>query len=248
MAACGRVSFDPTSDGGSGDGPIDARIDAAPMLIDAPASVCGGQRVCDGFEGGALNARWNLDVSRGSVAIDPSRSYRGASSLYVQTDQITTSTIYPRASVQSYDGLPVTGTVYVRVFIYLPTPLMNTFDQFVNFSNAGGQGVSMGTRNGKVVNNDYSASVFNESATAFPFDRWACLQMTIPSDTAGTLRVFVDGTEVSDVAISTGPPPHPRPTHLYLGIDWPNTYTSLPPSEAWFDELLIDDAPLTCAQ
>ena len=45
--------------------------------------------------------------------------------------------------------------------------------------------------------------------------------------------------------IPTGAAPHPAPSHVYLGIDWPNTYTTLPPSEAWFDEILFDKAGTT---
>jgi hypothetical protein len=249
VAACGRVGFTPSIDGASS-GDV-ATEGVADVSTDAnPPSLCGGGvgRVCDGFEGPGLDPRWMLDVDQGSATIVTTKAYRGTSSLFVQTDQITTPTQFPRASVRSYDGLPVTGTVYVRVFIFLPTPAMMTFDQFVNFSNASGQGVSMGIRNGKIVNNDYSATQFRESATAFPLDRWACLQMTIPSDTTGTIREYIDGVEITDAAIATGGTPHPRPTHLYLGIDWPNMYTTLPPSSAWFDELLIDDAPLTCTK
>ncbi len=245
VAACGRVGFAPSVDGASaGDGPADISVEAnTPSLCGA-----GVGRVCDGFEGSALDARWQFDNEQGTATIVTTKAYRGTSSLYVQTDQITTPTLYPRALVQSYDGLPVTGTVHVRVFIFLPTPAAMNFDQLVNFSDGSGQGVSLGIRNGKVVNNDYSSVQFRESSINFPINRWACLQMTIPSDTTGTIRVYVDGAEIPDAAIATGATPHPRPTHLYLGIDWPNMYSSLPPSEAWFDELLIDSAPTTCAQ
>lgn len=247
VAACGRVGFDPS---------IDALVvpadEAGDISVDAanPPSLCGvgAGRVCDGFEGAAFHPRWMYDLEQGTATLVTTKAYRGASSLFVQTDMITTPTLYPRASLLTYDGLPLTGAVYVRVYIFLPTPAIMNFDQFVNFANGGGQGVSMGIRNGKVVNNDYSAVQFRESATDFPLDRWACLQMTIPSDTTGTIRVYVDGVEITDAAIPTGATPHPRPSHLYLGIDWPSMYSSLPPSEAWFDELLIDSAPITCAQ
>lgn len=243
--ACGRVAFDRTPDAAPGDG-----TDAPMMTTDAPPSLCAGlgaTLVCDGFEGTSIDPRWQLDVEQGQVTLSTVRAYRGGSSLHSHTDQITTMTDAPRASLISYQGLPVTGVVYARVFVYFPAPVVLNFVQFLNFADAGGQGVSYGSRNLKVVDNDYSSTTFRESATAFPFDRWACLQMSIPSDTTGTIRLYVDGIEITDAAIATGPIAHPRPSHVYLGIDWPNTYTQLSPSEAWFDELLISDAPISCA-
>lgn len=238
---CGRVAFDGAPDG-STDGPM--------MTTDAPPSLCaiGVGLVCDGFEGAAFDPRWQLDVEQGTVTVSTARAYRGGRSLHAQTDAITTMTTFPRASLLSYDALPFTGTLYARVYMYVPAPASTNFLQLLNFADAAGDGVSIGMRNGVVVNNDYSTTQYRESATAFPVDRWACLQMTIPSDTTGTIRIGVDGVDLADAAISTGATMHPRPSHVYLGIDWPDTYTSLPPSEAWFDELLFDSAPITCAQ
>ncbi|MBL9014057.1 MAG: hypothetical protein JNL83_07765 [Myxococcales bacterium] len=246
--ACGRVAFDAARDAAPDDGGPDA--DAPMMTIDAPPSLCGtaGGLVCDGFEGTVLDPRWQLDLEQGTVALSTVRAYRGGSSIRAQTDPITTMTTYPRALLLAYDGLPITGTLHARVFVYLPTPASTMFDQLFNFADGSGQGVSMGIRDGVVVNNDYSSTQYRESATAFPLNRWTCLQMEIPADTTGTIRIFIDGTELADAAIATGATPHPRPTHLYLGIDWPSIVTSLPPSEAWFDELLFDSSPITCAQ
>jgi hypothetical protein len=250
--ACGRVAFDHTTrDAGDGPGTDGPGADAdAPMMIDAPPSLCGtaGGLVCDGFEGTTLDPQWQISTRQGTVGLSTVKAYRGGSSLHSRTNQITMMITDPGAVVRRFDGLPITGVVYARVFVYFVAPPSMTFVQFMNFADGSGQGVSAGTRDGNVVNNDYSSTQFLESATAFPFDRWACVQMTIPSDTTGTIRIAIDGAEIPDVAIATGATPHPQPTHVYIGLDWPNTYTSLAPTEAWFDELLIDSSPITCAQ
>ncbi len=240
-AACGRLGFDPTGDGGASDGMTDAFV----------VSLCpgdgSGARVCDGFESPSLASRWLYDTEQGTATASTVRAYRGNSSLYTQTDQITKPTLYPRASLQTYDGLPVIGSINLRVFVYLTAPTVSNFVQLINFANEAGVGISMGVRNGKVVNNDYTDMIYAESTTVFPTDRWVCVVFKVPSDTTDTVRIYLDDIEVTDVALMkiTAQPP---PTHLYLGLDWPNMYTNLPPSSAWFDELIIDDVSTNCAQ
>lgn len=134
------------------------------------------------------------------------------------------------------------------MFVYLPAPASPNFIQMINFANDVGLGMSTGVRNGMVVNNDYTEGNFVESTTvAFPTDRWVCVEYKVPSNTTDSLRVVLDGVEVTDVVL-TKSAVQPQPTHVYVGVNWPNMYTSLPPSSAWFDELLIDDVSTSCAQ
>jgi hypothetical protein len=80
-----------------------------------------------------------------------------------------------------------------------------------------------------------------------PVDRWVCVEAQIPSNATGTTRVFIDGVQVTDVAIGK-PSPQPPPNHIYFGLDWINNATTLSPARAWFDEVIVDDQPTTCAQ
>ncbi len=242
VTACGRLEFDPTGDASVSDGATDATIDAL-VASTCPPTV----RVCDGFENAALDPRWLFDNEQGTATVNTMRAYRGTSSLYVQTDEITTPTLYPRASLQTYDGLPFSGTIDLRVFVYLTAPTVPNFVQLINFANGAGVGMSMGVRNGKVVNNDYTDMNYAESTTVFPTDRWVCVEFKVPSNTTDSVRIFLDGVEVLDAAL-TKATPQPQPTHVYVGLDWPNMYTNLPPSTAWFDELIIDDISTSCAQ
>jgi len=239
--ACGRVGFGAVIGDGNAlpdDAPIADTPDDMVIPDDAkPASLCAAAPVnmCDGFETTNLDSRWMLDVSMGSVTVDTARSYRGLSS--------------PRGSMRSYEGLPVpSSTIYVRVFAYIPSTFPQRFVQWINTSNDSGLGSSTGMQNNDVVNNDYTItpSTFVVSPTTqFPRDRWVCVTYEIPVGTA-PLRVFLDGTEVSDVRI-TPTAAHPAPNHVYVGLDFPQTFSNQAAADAWFDEIMVDDMPITCA-
>jgi len=224
-------------------------------VTDAPgdgvlASTCGtaGVLACDGFEG-SIDPMWTLDTSAGTITVDTARAYRGTSSAHVHINQITSATTNPRAELLGPAGLPITGTLYFRVWMYVASPLDSTayLNQMLNASDVPGNGISMGSRHGVVTNNDYTGGGYAESATAFPLDRWTCLQFQMPSGTQGTSRVFVDGTEVTDIALAT-PGTQPVPTHVYIGLEWVGNPSSMPAADAWVDEVIVDSQPTTCAQ
>lgn len=251
VVGCGRLGFDaqtrvadaPLSDTSGTDG-----IDPDALV----ASRCPKTTtlVCDGFEGNALDPRWQLDVNLGTVATSATRAYRGAGSVHVHMDAITAAVTNPRALLQTSQRLNATvvGTVYARVWAYFASPHHPAFfDQIVNFANTAGNGISMGARNGAIASNDYTAIQFAESTTtSLPLDRWTCLQLEIPAGTSGTTKVSIDGVEVVDVRL-TKATVQPSPDHVYIGIEWVGTVSNVPAANAWIDEVVIDSAPTTCA-
>ena len=251
LAGCGRLQFDSRGDASAIDSPHDSPRADTPA-DDAIASTCGAfaSRACDGFEAGSIDPMWMLDTSVGTITIDTTRAYRGTASIHVHIDPITSATTNPRATLRGPAGLgtTVTGIIYFRVWIYVASPLgTNLFNQIINAANSAGQGISMGTRNGVVANNDYTDVTYAESATGFPRDRWACLQFEMPSNTTGTTRGFLDGVELTDIALvkSTAQPP---PDHVYLGLEWVGTPAAEPAADAWLDEIIVSTTPTTCAQ
>jgi hypothetical protein len=251
VAGCGRLQFDTRDDASRGDGTVDTRpFDATGDGVAATTCAATTNRVCDGFEAGSFDPMWTLDTDRGTITIDNTRAYRGSSSVHVRIDPITSAVTNPRATLLGPAGLQttVTGIIYFRVWMYIASPLtQNPFNQMINAADQNGQGISMGARNGVLAANDYTDGSYAESATAVPLDRWACLQLEIPSNTTGTTRIFLDGIELTDAALpkSTAQPP---PDHVYLGLEWVGTLSSQPTADAWMDEIVIDTQPTTCAQ
>ncbi len=214
----------------------------------APVPCTAGLILCDSFEPGV--GPWNRGTVNGTIDADTSRAHRGASSIHAHTNAIPSTTVTnPSAILASSQGLPVTGTVHARVWFYIQSPhASGEFDQLINLVDLDGNGISLGTRNGMMTANDYTDIEYAESATTpLPLDRWACLQLSIPSGTTGVTRIYVDGAEVTDVALpktSAQPPPE----RIEIGVQWVATVTSWPATDVWFDDVIVDDEPITCAQ
>jgi hypothetical protein len=245
IAGCGRFGFDArvsTSDGAT-DTPRDTSTDTA---SDGPA-VCGGL-YCDDFESASLDPRWMPDVFHGSAGVDSTRAHSGTQSLLLHTNTIGVSTTNPRATLISYDALPVTGTLYFRAWIYKASPRpTGFFDQTINFADAAGDGISTGAKDGMMANNDYTVpQTYQQSATTMePADAWTCWIFQMPSGTTGPTRVLLGGTEVTDAKIDVTST-QPAPDHLYLGTEWVGSPTSLGASDVWIDDVELATQPIGC--
>jgi hypothetical protein len=247
-AGCGRVGFDARMQ--AGDAPAsDVASDVAGDGLAASTCPLLNVKLCDGFDDTTVNARWMVRENKGQITIDPTRAYRGTSSLHAHLNAALATDGNLYADVLSTQGMPFTGIAHVRAWSYFASPFPpQTYNQLLNFSTTGGQGIAVGTRDGFITSNDYTDSMQAVSATdAFPLDRWVCLELQIPSGLTGMTRVFVDGVEVSDVQLPK-PSPQPAPDQIYIGLVWLNNTSVLPAIDAWFDEVVVDDAPTSCPQ
>jgi hypothetical protein len=213
-----------------------------------PSTTCGtvGVKLCDPFE--TLGSRWASTTNAGcSVAIDPGRSYRGGTSAHFHCNTLSAAAAETSVTILSMDQLPVSGTLYARVWGYLGAGFPASMNQMINFSNAAGDGMSYSMEQGHPVNDDYtSPKQFSTSTmTTIPTGRWVCFQIQIDqSASSGAVKLFLDGADVTDVDFTAAATP--SLTQLYLGLDWFNTPASFPASDLWLDELILDDKPVTC--
>jgi hypothetical protein len=251
LGGCGRIAFDPLGGGGDANGgDANGGGDSGAADTMAPVQCVAGMIVCDSFEQGLTTVGWNRSTLNGTMDVDTTRAHRGTTSIYAHTNPIPSpSANSPSAIVSSGQGLPITGTLHARAWIYVASPHpTGEFDQVINFADVAGDGISVGARNGVIAANDYTDVAYAESGTAqLPLDRWACLQLSIPSGTAGTTRVYLDGAEVTDVALSKSTT-QPAPTRIEVGVQWVATVTDWPATDVWFDDVIVDDQPITCAQ
>lgn len=218
-------------------------------LARAP-STCSGQTgsviLCDGFEKPLLLSGWGASGSNGTPSIDTSRAYRGASSLHAHIDGAPVNA-GPLALLHRSDIFPITGTIYARVWVYFTSGLPANFEQFLNFADNVSTGYSIATDLSKVALNDYTTGgVFQRSTTAMPLDRWVCVQFDVQqSNPAGAMHVSVDGQLLADLPQSSNTT---AAANLSVGLDFYGNSAAIPQYDAWFDELIIDNKPTTCAQ
>jgi hypothetical protein len=229
--------------------------DLAGVDLGVTPSLCSSVSVmmCDGFEGASIDGRWTQNMLKGGFSIDTTRAYRGASSLHVHTDQITSSTFDPGATLrtsQNFNTL-TPGTIYVRAFAFLQAPFPSSFNQLLNFATNGGEGAALATAmgSGHIAINDYAGTpIWNESTTGMTLatGRWLCLQFGLPIGMSGTATVSVDGNHIdTDLVIPT---PQPIPDHIYCGLDFSQTVTSQGAADLWLDEIIVDNKPTSCSE
>jgi uncharacterized protein YjbI with pentapeptide repeats len=220
-----------------------------------PASTCGGLsvKVCEGFDGPLNLTRWTDDSSLGSVAIDSSRAFRGASSLHVHTNASATAGSEPQGLLHTTDGFPIATTIYLRAWVYMLSSNPTPFGQVLILPNAAGSaGVVYAAKDHHPLLNDFSAGPETESAAfTIPTDRWVCLRIEVSQTAAtGTIKLFVGDetseSEVSDVT-ATGANT-PAVTRMYLGLDFYGNPANIAAADMWLDEVILDDKPVTCAE
>jgi hypothetical protein len=227
--------------------------DLAGLLLDlasgdlavGPSKCTGSMAIlCEPFESALLLNGWSMSTTNGSITVDSTRPFRGASSLH-STIQASAAHTSPHADAHEMKSFPVLGVLYARVWAYYPSPLSPQFQQFLNFTDAGTTGISVATDSGKVTLDDYAGAVYQSSATKLPLDRWTCIQFQMSQGSpAGSVEVSVDGallTDLPQTAIAT-----PTAVNLILGVDFDANNAAVSAYEAWFDELIIDNKPINC--
>jgi hypothetical protein len=254
----GGCSLFPSLDGWSGMDAAAAPPDASVVgEADAPASPAPSRctattgLLCDSFESGAPDPRWAPDVdAHGSLAVDPSRAYRGTHSLHVHTDAIGPGQASLTSRLEETTTFPVTSTLFVRAFVFLSgsPPENSSLHLFDMSGEKTSGGVEFGPSGEWVWINDFflPGSSARSTSTKFPLNRWVCLEAQVDqSSSRGTARVLLDGTEITDARLSAATL---APLgHLAIGIDFYEP-PALPAYDAWFDEVLVAAEPTTCDQ
>ena len=244
---------------GAGDGGVDLAVpdDLAGVTLDLAGtpdlgggpSKCSGSTalLCENFETPlALSTNgWQQNATTGSSAtVDGTRAYRGAASLKSHI-AAAASGAGPFATISTIKPFPIIGALYARVWVYFSPSLPASFEQFLNFTDAGSTGLSVATDTGFVTLDDYAgAQLYVQSTTKLPIDRWACIQLTLSQgSTTGAIQVSLDGKTIPELAVAG---PTPTAVKVYLGVDFNNNMVAIPAYDAWFDELVIDNKPIAC--
>ncbi|MCU1279889.1 MAG: hypothetical protein JWM53_3435 [bacterium] len=200
--------------------------------------------LCESFESLLLLSGWNQSSHNAIVSVDSTRAFRGKSSLRssIQASAVNTS---PYATVSETKSFPAVGALYVRVWAYFPSPLPAPFEQFLNFTDSGTGGLSIGTDTGAMILNDYSGGVFQASTTKMPLDRWVCVQFDMSQGAlTGFIHMTVDGQLLADLP-QTGSTP--TAVNMILGVDFNANSGPVPAYDAWFDEIIVDNKPIACS-
>jgi hypothetical protein len=227
-------------------------VDLAGVDLVGNPSLCAGLNVllCDGFEGALNTTRWIDASSNGSATVDTTRAYRGASSLHLHTNLTATAGARVGGSLNTYQGLPLNGTIYLRMYMFVPSTTPTGFEDFIDFTNdSGSGGVSWSMQNGNWLLNAWNAGPFQQSATMVPLDQWFCVQLQLAQNGAATgpVSFAVNNSTVSDLSLNATLP-NPQPNKFFVGQMWEGNPANLPASDLWIDEIILDNKPISCSE
>lgn len=205
-----------------------------------------GVALCDGFEGGVLAAAWARAVDTGTLAADGTRPYRGGGSLHARSAPTGGGELVRQdLSARVVAG----GDFYARAYVYLPSPLPPTDFRLMAVQEGqmpfAGPGLFVSPEGKLEVQYPSAATV--RSQTDAPVDRWWCLEWQLKDGAPGLSRVWLDGAELADLK-STAPTQAATPLvnqHVGLVI---YTAPALPAHDWFFDEVILDGAPIGCTK
>lgn len=236
-SGCGRLGFETERATDGDDGGIDAS--------DGPSGICAGADLCDGFEAGLDAGTWS---SVGAVVLDQSRAHRGSASVRVTTpalnpNQNAYSTIYESKT------LGPGGTFWVRGWYWLSAlPAGANGMELVVAGQLGGSGDFVFVFNDGTHLYSQFAELSQITTDLVPVGQWFCVIMkVVPSPTTGTLEVTGDLSPLTLANVATDGTPPLDYIGLGIGFASNNLPTQQPSLDLWIDDVLIDRAPVTCA-
>jgi hypothetical protein len=240
LVGCGRLGFSPGElDGAVGDGTSDG-------------DACTRQ-LCDGFESPTLAPIWDTTgAAPGSVTIDTSVAHTGASSVRFSIASLPAPNTGQRSYITEYTTLALgSPTVHVRAFVRLSA------------LPAAGNNAEMMIATEHVSDNENSIFLMAASTTLYnqwsdssssngtpaPTNTWFCVlwRVTRATTMTGSMEMGGDIPPRTMMNIQTE---GPTLTSLTFGL---TLFAMLQPTpqpafDMWLDDLLIDDAPLTCSE
>lgn len=215
----------------------------------------GGWLLCDGFESGAISAtRWgqNTTASIGTIAVDNARAFRGTYSVKLGADMKGDMESYFESNLAENVTFPNDPT-YVRLWMYYPStfPLISTAIVKIRQGSDPYGGWFLGLKDRSFWTGSFYFQGPGErvSATTMPFDRWTCIEVMLDNGSpdagvGGAARVWIDGTELTDVASPTLYSAAPFGT-LYVGLEGVAP-PGLQPFGYWVDEIAVDNKRIGC--
>ena len=243
LAGCGRFGFgDERADGALGDGAGDiATSDASPAC--SPTF-----DLCDGFEGTSIDTTtWLIDPM---TTLDSTRAHRGKSSVHVHTPAFPAST-NSYISIGETKTLAGPTTFWVRGWFWLAAlPAAGNGMELITAerSGSGGDFVFVFSASTHIYTQFGDASW--QGPAPVPVGSWFCLVFKVvrSTTTTGALELSGDVPMLSLPNVITDSATTPIDIiTLGMGFATGNTPSPQPALDLWIDDVIVDDAPLTCA-
>jgi hypothetical protein len=261
LALNGTGGDGPGDAAGAPDAGLGATVPEASPAHDAGAAVgeagadslcaTAGMLFCDGFENGS--GAWTVGTTRGTVAIDSSRAFRGAHSLHAQTDAVTDNSQPMLGAGYGHVFTPAPPfPLFVRMFVYMPAPVPPSVGAFVNVLQSippyAGMQLNVRPPGGYLGGTGYNGldSDWSAANDVVPADAWTCVETEIDGPPSNIVHVFVSDVELT--AMREGLPVNVPPLGLLqVGLAY-YAANAQPAADLWIDEVAVDGTRVGCSR
>jgi hypothetical protein len=242
LAGCGRLGFEDQPGGGDA-----AVVDGSSATGDAGLTCLPSYSVCDDFEAPVVNTEtWQVDSM---IAIDTARAHRGASSLHVHMPAFDVGQGNYQF-IADAKTVMTASTFWVRGWFWLSAlPAGTNGLELITAELPGAAGDYVFVRSNRTTVYSQFNDTSNSSAVTAPVNNWFCVLFKVVRSTASTGSLEMSG-DVPTVTLpnvrTDGAPPMDR-INLGIGFSSTNVTSAQPAMDLWIDDVIIDDAALTCA-
>lgn len=255
LSACGRLSFAPFADDAAMSPPDDATggdalADAMSSTDGSMQATCGPQlALCDLFEGTAINGnRWTSQG--GTVRIDDVVAHRGQRSIRFDMPALQANTQF--GSFLGHSSALVSGAsqLWVRAWLRMSAlPVSTNALELLTIAQTSGLGNFVFARSNEMELYVQYTTDSDEGGVPPPVNTWFCVvwHVVLAADNTGSLAFTSDVLPAMSVTNTTtqGTPANDL---FSIGAFFAanNVDVAQPAFSVWFDDVIVDDAPVTC--
>lgn len=253
LAGCGRFGFGTLGAGDSqigdvGTGSDAIRDTAGDVSGDAAPACLASYELCDGFETDLNTQIW---TAQAGVTVDGTVAHRGTRSVHAHIDATASGTqVY--AMLYQTKTLPLGDQiVYVRAYFRLSAlPATNNHMEAITvIQSGGGAGDYLFVQpDALYVYSQFSLAVMN-NGTLPPVGSWFCALWTLDRSTTSSGSITLAGDEPGTSLTATQTDGVPSVDEMAFGIGFSanNVKTAQPALDVWVDDIIVSNAPVTCA-
>jgi len=201
--------------------------------------------ICEGFESSEIVPPvWDVTQNYATVRVVSDMHHRGERALHVST--LSTDQRI-QGQIQRREDLTIGPEYYARAWVYVGAPVPTESVRMLSFNSMStSEPIAAGANEGFLWIYNDAGGMNHPTADGLPVDRWFCLELHIREAVSGAIDLSLDGQppkHVDDDTMPAGDVPFNRVT---VGLSLLALTASIPSIDAWFDEIVIDDAPIGC--
>ncbi|MCU1282963.1 MAG: hypothetical protein JWM53_6509 [bacterium] len=222
-----------------------------PADLGLAASRCAtaGVPFCDGFETASLNSHWPGVVAvNGSASVDPTRAYRGASSLHLHQNALAANATSD-VEINETQSFPATH-LWIRAFVFVPNVFASDdadivfIEQNVNPY----QGILLGLQGTSLHTSNTIAGPRKTSTTPMPRNQWVCLEWDVQLGATGSTALTVEGVAAGNLGGTQNLASTPAAGQLGLSLIATAPAGGIAARDVWIDEVIVDTQPIGCTK